>query len=112
MILFAAATAAWTSGGASAGAAARPLGRRTALGPAARWLKRLACLARRSLADSYSAPPVAASADGAATRASTTSMKMCAARRNPRTNDSFFRRPAGLADGLAQKEPALHADLR
>src|SRR3954465_15032960 len=51
-------------------------------------------------------------ADGAATKAATASMHMhIHTRERPRTgNYPIFRRPPGLADGLAQKDPALPTD--
>src|SRR3954463_233085 len=51
-------------------------------------------------------------ADGTATKAATASMHMhIHTRERPRTgNYPIFRRPPGLADGLAQKDPALPTD--
>src|SRR3954453_23744240 len=55
------------------------------------------------------APPVAASAGPAS---ASSSVPKHAARTPPRTSIYLFRRPTGLADGLALKEPALPADYR
>src|SRR3712207_6251839 len=108
----AAAIASMTCCGAPAGAEARPSGPIVAVGPATSFAARCLAAAALDLGLTYVAPPVpCAPATGAAS--STASMhSMNVSRERPRTADLLFRRPAGLADGLAQKEPALHADDR
>src|SRR4051794_5852554 len=92
-----------TSSGASAGAAALPSGISLALVPGT---VRLPGGGGR-----WGAPPV----DGDCARATpgrTRNAKIV--RANARSEDklnNLFRRPAGLADGLARKEPAPHVAL-
>src|SRR3954451_6007388 len=57
------------------------------------------------------APPVAATLC-AGTASASSSVPKHTARAPPRTSIHLFRRPTGLADGLAQKEPAPPAEYR
>src|ERR1700754_4885072 len=111
MIAFAAQIACLTGSGAPSGAAARPstifastpgtVGCAfTAPGPAG----------VAAVGSSYAVPPgpSAAIAAGAAQSASANSAQITI-RGLPRTT-TLFRRPAGLADGLARKEPAPPVD--
>src|SRR5215217_6977289 len=97
-----------TSAGASAGAAALPSGSSLATVPGTVMLSGWAG------AGTYAAPPVLAVGDSAlATLGSTASTTTT--RANARSDFKFktlFRRPTGLADGLALKEPAPHTGSR
>src|SRR4051795_8512449 len=114
MIAFAAQIACLTASGAASGAAARPsticatapgtVGWET-VAPGA-----VAVAGGGAGGSSKAAPPGpwAASAAGAALKPSTNSTHITI-REFPRTT-TLFRRPAGLADGLARKEPAPPVD--
>src|SRR3954454_18634233 len=93
--------ASWTSTGASAGAAALPSGSSLALLPGTAMFS--------GGGGEYWAPPL----DGpeSASAAPGRIRKAENVRANARSDDksnNLFRRPAGLADGLARKEPAPH----
>src|SRR6185503_5349033 len=110
MMPFAAQMACLTASGAAAGAAARPLTIFASTPGTVAW-RSVAPVAPgvaggAAGGSSYATPPgpSAAMAVGAAMSASANSAQMNI-RGVPRTT-TLFRRPAGLADGLARKEPA------
>src|SRR4051794_41120044 len=108
LIRLAAKIAFWTSTGASAGAAALPSGRSWARAPGT------TMLAGAAGGSEYAAPPVCADGDSARATAGSTALHTSIranARSDFKTYD-LFRRPTGLADGLALKEPAPHAASR
>src|SRR5919199_6645585 len=113
MIAFAAQIACLTEAGAPSGAAARPLSRSFAARPGTvGWATSApAGAAGWGVGSSYATPPgpSAAMADGTTLSASANSTQMTI-RGLPRTT-TLFRRPAGLADGLARKEPAPLVDI-
>src|ERR671932_683615 len=113
MIAFAAQIACLTESGAPAGAAARPEPSSFASTPGTvGWATSApAGAAGCGVGSSYATPPgpSAAMADGTTLSASANSTQMTI-RGLPRTT-TLFRRPAGLADGLARKEPAPLVDI-
>src|SRR3954452_16816177 len=114
MIAFAAQIACLTASGAASGAAARPSTICATAPGTVGWEAvapgAVAVAGGVAGGSSKAAPPGpwAASAAGAALKPSTNSTHITI-REFPRTT-TLFRRPAGLADGLARKEPAPPVD--
>src|SRR3954471_3907489 len=106
-ILLAAEIASWTSAGAPAGAAALPSGRSLATSPGT-------VILAAAVGSEYAAPPVGAGVVSAAAVPGSTApnISMRANARSDFKAKTLFRRPTGLADGLALKEPAPHTDAR
>src|SRR5919198_3306286 len=103
-MVFAAQIACWTSTGASAGAAALPSGSSLAFVPGT--------VMFAGGGGTYWVPPVDGSESASAVPGRIKNAKNV--RANARSDDksnNLFRRPAGLADGLALKEPAPHVAL-
>src|SRR3954447_16052030 len=104
--LLAAKIAFWTWAGAAAGAAALPSGSSVATEPGTTMWAAVA-------GSLYAAPPVGAEGDSARAAAGSTAIHTSIranARSDFKIKTLLFRRPTGLADGLALKEPAPHAN--
>src|SRR5262245_9161219 len=108
-ILLAAKIACWTSGGASAGAAAVPSGSSWATLPGTMMSVGAGVGVGVGTNGAPTEPFCSAAVAGST---NTTDVVIARARARRETKIFLFRRPAGLADGLTLKEPASRATVR